>query len=342
MAIKLYDDYCDKRWDEYVMASDESSVYHLRRWKKVIEKSFGHKTFYLMAENGKGIEGILPLTLFSSKVFGRFIVSLPFFNYGGICAENKEVMESLLEEAINIAKKEKAKHLELRHLQKPELPLPTKETKVTLILELTDKTDDIWNGLDAKVRNQVRKARKAGLRVEIKEGEALAEFYKVFAINMRDLGTPVYSRAFFKNILAEFPQNTKIFILYLDDKVVAASLTVGFKDTLEAPWAASLKEYRPLCPNMLLYWSMIEYACQNGYRKFDFGRSSWLSATFKFKRQWGAIPKQLYWQYWLRNGDKLPQINPDNPKYRFAVKVWQKMPVSITKILGPHIVKNIP
>lgn len=338
--------HCDeshrKIWDEYVKRVDNSCVYHLLGWKNVVEKSFGHRTFYLMAKNDREIRGVLPLVLLNSKLFGRFFVSLPFFNYGGICAENEEAKELLLQEAINIARKEKAEYIELRHFEEHNLPLPTKKIKVAMILGLKTNFEDIWKNFKTKVRNQVRKAEKSGLKIELKGKEGLNNYYRIFAVNMRDLGTPVYSKSFFENILDEFSEITKIFSVYLRNKVIASSLTIGFKDTLEVPWASSLRKYQKLCPNNLLYWKMIEYACQKRYEKFDFGRSSWGSGTFKFKEQWGAKPRQLYWQYWLRNKNQLPEINPSNPKYKWVIKIWQHTPLIITKLIGPHIVKNIP
>ncbi len=331
-----------EEWDNYVRNYNNSSVYHLIGWKNVIERSFRHRTFYLTAENDGMIKGILPLVLLNSRVFGRFFVSLPFCSYGDICTDNKEAKELLLQEAINIAKREKVEHIELRHLENHNLSLPAKKTKVTLFLELKTNPEDIWKNFKSKLRNRVRKAEKAGLRAEIEGKEGLDNFYRLFAVNMRNLGTPVYSKGFFNNILNEFPKITKIFSVYLSNKVIASGLTIGFKNTLEVPWSNSLRKYRQLYPNMLLYWKMIEYASKRGYRYFDFGRSSWNSGTFKFKVQWGAKPKQLYWQYWVRDGDKLPEINPDNPKYKVAIKIWQKLPLFITKIIGPRIAKNLP
>lgn len=342
MKVSLYQDGDIEEWDNYVRNNNDSSLYHFVNWKDVIERSFGHRTFYLMAENEEGIKGILPLVLVNSKLFGKFFVSLPFFNYGGICADNERAEELLLQEAINIAKNQKVEHIELRHLENHNLSLLTKKKKVAMVLELKPNPENIWKNFKTKVRNQVRKAERSDLRVEVKGKEGLKDFYRVFAVNMRDLGTPVYSKDFFNNILEIFPDNTKIFSVYLRDRVIASSLTVGFKDKLEVPWAASLRKYRQICSNMLLYWKMIEYACLKGYKYFDFGRSSWNSGTFRFKEQWGAKPTQLYWQYWLRNGNELPQINPDNPKYRLAIKLWQKLPLFITKIIGPRIVKNLP
>ena len=160
---------------------------------------------------------------------------------------------------------------------------------------------------------------------------------------MRDLGTPVYSKSFFKNILEEFPETTWICTVYTKDKQpVASGFLLGFKEIIEIPWASSLRTYNRYSPNMLLYWSSVKFACEKGYKVFDFGRSTPNEATYRFKEQWGAKPVQLYWYYWIRNGGTVPELNPGNPKYSIAITIWKKLPVSMTRIIGPSIVKNLP
>jgi FemAB-related protein (PEP-CTERM system-associated) len=160
---------------------------------------------------------------------------------------------------------------------------------------------------------------------------------------MRDLGTPVYALSFFKNILATFPETTWICTIFSKDGLpIASGFLVGFKDNIEIPWASSLRKYNSLGPNMLLYWSVLKLACKRGYRVFDFGRSTPEEGTYRFKVQWGAKPVPLYWHYWLKNGGSLPEFNPKNPKYQLAIQIWKRLPVPLTRILGPAIVKNLP
>jgi FemAB-related protein (PEP-CTERM system-associated) len=172
--------------------------------------------------------------------------------------------------------------------------------------------------------------------------ELLDGFYEVFCRNMRDLGTPVYGRSFFQNILETFPDATCIISVMLESKTVASGILTWFRDTLEVPWASSVADYREMCPNNLLYWEAIRYAIRNGARKFDFGRSTPGEGTFRFKKQWGANPAQLLWQYLLEQGKEVPELNPANPKYRLAIKIWQQLPLAVANVLGPRIVKNIP
>jgi FemAB-related protein (PEP-CTERM system-associated) len=159
---------------------------------------------------------------------------------------------------------------------------------------------------------------------------------------MRDLGTPVYGKEFFANILQAFPCTTSIFTVSHDGKVIAAGLASWFRETMEVPWASSIRDYNALCPNNLLYWEVIRFANRNGLTKFDFGRSTPGEGTYKFKEQWGARPVQLHWHYLMQDNAPLPELNPKNPKYQLAIKLWQRLPVAITKIIGPAIVKHIP
>jgi FemAB-related protein (PEP-CTERM system-associated) len=344
MRIRLLKEEDKERWDEYVIKSNASNCYQLVGWKNIIEKTFGHKTFYLLSENKEEqINGILPFVRLKSLLFGNFMVSCPYFNYGGICADHNEIRDQLLKAAIDITQKEGGKHIELRHTNQILDGLPVKTAKVSMRLELSQNSEELWNSFSSKLRSQIRRPTKDGLYSRFGREEELDNFYSIFAINMRDLGTPVYSKTFFKNILEEFSQSTWICTVYTKEGIpVASGFLVGFKDMLEIPWASSLRNYNHLSPNMLLYWNVLKFGCEKGYKVFDFGRSTIGEGTFKFKEQWGSKPLQLYWHYWLKNAGPLPELNPNNPKYRLAIRTWQKLPVTLTKLIGPIIAKNLP
>lgn len=343
-SIRLLTDRDVHEWNNFVMTSQHSTCYHQIAWKKVIEKSFGHKTFYLMSEDGiGGIDGILPLALLKSRLFGSFLVSLPYFNYGGACASNQESLNKLLSAAKLLATETNAEHIELRHTALLYCDLPVKTSKVAMRLTLPSDVELLFKSFSAKLRSQIRRPQKERMVPKIGTADQLDNFYAVFSENMRNLGTPVYSKSFFRNILGAFPQTTWICTIITKDGLpVASGFLVGFKDRLEIPWASSLRKYNSLSPNMLLYWSALEFACEKGYRIFDFGRSTPGEGTYRFKEQWGAKPVQLYWHYWLKEGRSLPELNPHNPKYQLAIRLWKKLPVPVTRILGPMIVRNLP
>jgi FemAB-related protein (PEP-CTERM system-associated) len=210
-------------------------------------------------------------------------------------------------------------------------------------LNLYHKSSDLWNNFSSKLRSQIKRPIKEGMYSRIGRQEELDSFYTVFSINMRDLGTPVYAKKFFNHILRTFPESSWICTVYQRDGIpVASGFLVGFKHILEIPWASSLRDYNSLSPNMLLYWSVLKFAVESGYRIFDFGRSTPGGGAYRFKEQWGGKPVQLYWHYWLRNGRQLPELNPRNPKYSIAIALWKKLPLTIAEIIGPSIVRNIP
>ncbi len=332
-----------EKWNKFVLSMKDHSFYFLYEWKEIIEQTFGHKSFYIAIENDASeITGILPLIYMRSFFWGKFLISLPFVNYGGIVAENNDIRIALLNEAIFIAKEKKIDFIELRHLKQYNLMLPQKKNKVVMLLTLPPDPDLLWKSFPSEVRNQVRKAQKNSIQVINGGLELLNGFYDVFAHNMRDLGTPVYSKVFFENIMKLFPHETRIFSLIWHDIIIASGFTIGYRGKLEIPWASSNKRFNKLCPNNLLYWHILKCGCEQGYETFDFGRSSWNSGTFKFKKQWGALPHQLYWDYWLKENSILPEINPNNDKYKFIIKMWKHLPIPITKLIGPEIVKYIP
>ena len=330
------------RWDRYVHNSSEATLYHLSGWKRVLEKTFGHRTYYLYASRNNRIVGLLPLVFLKSVLFGKFFISLPFFNYGGIVAEDDEIRKRLLDEAIQLAQQEAARHIELRHIEKYELGLPTKTSKVLMILDLPDTSEELWKSFKSKLRSQIRRPEKEGFTVKFGQLEEVKSFYDVFAQRMRELGTPVYTQRLFENIVTEFPDNARICTVYSGDTPIASGFMIGWKGMLQIPWAASLRAYDRFSPNMLLYWSILKFACEQGYKRFDFGRSTPNEGTYKFKKQWGSAPVQCYWQYWLATGAELPELNPHNPKYQLAIKTWQRLPLPVTKFLGPRIVRFLP
>jgi serine/alanine adding enzyme len=187
----------------------------------------------------------------------------------------------------------------------------------------------------------VRKAEKAGLSTEVGGSECLDAFYGVFAHNMRDLGTPVYDRRFFDAILRAFPAAARVFVVRLGRVPIAASITIRWRDTIEVPWASSLRNHSDKSPNMLLYWTMLRTAIAERASQFDFGRSTPDEGTFHFKRQWGAAPQPLVWEYAGLEGE-LPDQGPKNPKFRLAVSLWQRLPIAVANRIGPIVVRNIP
>jgi serine/alanine adding enzyme len=343
-AVAITVDPSPAAWDAFVDQHPDATGYHVWAWREVFARAFGHRAVYLAAMVGSppAIAGILPLVVLDTWLFGRFAVSLPFVNYGGIVASDARVRHTLVREAASLARRHGWKHIEIRHLEQYVPDWAPKRHKVAMMLPLPPTETALWEQLDRKVRNQVRKAQKSGFTTAVGGTELAREFYQVFARTMHDLGTPVYGRRFFDELLRAFPDRARVFLIRHDMTPVAASVTVGWRSVVEVPWAASLKEYRSQCPNMLLYWEMLRAAVAEGRGTFDFGRSTPDEGTFHFKRQWGAEAQPMCWEYWLPPGQSLPDHSPHNPKFAMAVKLWQHLPLRVTTRLGPHVVRGIP
>lgn len=332
----------ESEWDSYVGNHPDGTVDHLWRWREIFEGVFRHQNVYLVARRGNAIAGVLPLVRFQSKLFGRFLVSLPFLNYGGVLASDAAAVEALVAHARECAREFDASHVELRHRKRQVSDLAYRQHKLALTRPLPDSPDELWSKIDRKVRNQVRKAQKDGLTTARGGAELLDQFYEVFARNMRDLGTPVYPKSLFSEALRLFPGAAQIYIVRSGDNVVAGAVAIRHRDSVLIPWASSLREYRHQCPNMLLYWTMLEAATTSRARVFDFGRSSPDSGTHHFKLQWGAQETPMYWEYVLLTRPTAPDHGPRNPKFAPAIAAWQRLPIWLTKAVGPIIVRNIP
>jgi serine/alanine adding enzyme len=341
VSVSLEHDVQDD-WNRYVESSPAASIYHRAEWKQLIRKTFGHAGYYFAARNSDGeIVGILPSTRLTSRLFGDFMVSMPYFNYGGAVADHPLIEQRLMQTAAEHAADIGVSHIEYRDDTLRD-GFPARTDKVNMILPLPDSHDALWQAFTPKLRAQIRRPRREKPQVFQGGGEYLNDFYTVFRRNMRDLGTPVYPISFFRNILSSFPDACRILIVRLDNRPVAAGFLIGHRDTLEIPWASTISAVNHLSINMLLYWEVLKYAIDRNYRQFDFGRSSKDTGTYRFKQQWGARPRQLYWHYWLRSGSTLPSINPNNPKYALMISLWKRLPLTVSTYLGPKIVRNIP
>jgi serine/alanine adding enzyme len=331
------------RWDAYVRSNPRSHAYHLWAWRRIIVTSFRQQPHYLQAEASTGeIRGVLPLVRLRSRLFGDFLVSLPYVNYAGPCADDEATARELVNAAVTLASNLGVQHLELRSTGPAEYGLRTRESKVAMRLPLPGSSDALWKSLPTKMRTKVRRVQQETLTARIGRLEELDAFYDVFAVNMRDLGTPVYSKRFMQTVLNELPESSWVCNVYLGDRPVAGGFLVGYGDSVEIPWGSALREFNHLRANTLLYWHMMAFVADKGYRVFDFGRSSPGSGPYDFKLQWGAQPTPLPWQYWVRGDGPLPEINPQNPRYQMAIDLWRRLPVPITRVIGPFIVRNVP
>jgi FemAB-related protein (PEP-CTERM system-associated) len=328
-------------WDAFVASRPDASGYHMWCWRQVMEKGLGHRCRYLAARDNGRIVGVLPMAEVRRPLLGSALSSLPYVNYGGVLAETPGAAAALVDAAKAIVRDERLSYLILRHRRRQFTDLPVRSHKQTMLLSLAESGEAMWTGLDRKVRNQIRKAEKSGLTVVSGGEELLEDFYRVFARNMRDLGTPVYGRALFSEMLRACPEGLRIHAVRLKDVTIAAALSYRFRDVVEVPSASSLREHRALCPNHIMYWNVIQSSIAEGARILDFGRSTPGDGTFQFKDQWGAVPEQLEWEYVLGPGHQLPSADRHDPKFNVAIEAWKRLPLGVAGFVGPRLARIV-
>ncbi len=397
------------KWDRLVESTVGGTYCHLAGWWIVMSQVLGHRCHYLEAwqrdgvgrgfewggrgnrrggdeeggEEGGGREGtlvgLLPLVSVRSRLFGKYLVSMPFLNYGGPLG-GREARTLLAREALTRAKEMGVDLLELRDRSgeatggggeakeaadvvgtqeasetdeagateeshpsldgmDPELELTHR--KVSVVLPLPDDPEVLWKDvLRSKVRSQVRRPMKEGLEARFGPDQVEA-FYEVFSVHMRDLGTPVLSRELFEALPRVFGERVRFCVIYRDGAPVAAGCGFHCRGEFEITWASALRDHARVAPNMLLYWRMMEAAIEGGARAFNFGRCTPDTGSHRFKRQWGGEDLPLPWAAWSPRGE-LATPNPDQGKYQAAVALWQRLPVPLTRILGPPLARRIP
>jgi serine/alanine adding enzyme len=326
----------EKLWQRVANGLPESTLAHAPEWRTVIRRAYGHEPLYLVAEDEEGRAGILPAFLVRRPVIGSVAASMPFLDAGGPCAGSPALAHALVQRLLEEASRKNAAAVDIRCTERLGLESMPLEHKVNMSLVLPTDPDRLWKQFDGSVRNQVRKAERSGLSVEFGGAGKVGDFHAVYATRMHDLGSPVHSKRFFDAVFEGFGDRARVALIRKGATPIGGLVALARNDVITVPWASCLPEYFSLCSNMLLYWETIREACLEGYGRFDFGRSTRDSGTYRFKRQWGALESPLYWYSISKAGGS------DRPAHESAtaaclVGLWKRLPLSVTRRLGPHV-----
>jgi FemAB-related protein (PEP-CTERM system-associated) len=340
----------DSRWDEYVLAHPGGTFFHQWKWREIISTSFGYEPLYLCAEDHGEIQGILPLFLVRSLIFGRSLVAIPLAVYGGVLATTASAETILLEKAMALGNEQGAKYLELRgnpHLRAGistqaadvHTAVMQKDLYVTFVGEI-DPVDDVnLSRIPRKQRRMVRQGEKHGLRFAL-DNSRLREFYQIYAASVRNLGTPVFGYPYFESVVKTFGDRCRIFLVDFEGKSVAGVLVFFYKDQVLPYYGGALKEYFHLAPSDFMYWELMRYGAAHGFKIFDFGRSKKGTGSFNFKRHWGFEARPLPYFYYQIKNRSIPDTSSLNPKLQWAIRIWRNLPLKLTMALGPRIVRH--
>lgn len=334
-------------WDDYVSRHPDGTGYHQLAWLESIASAYGHRVWCLVAMSpGGNLSGVMPLCEFRVPLMGAHWISLPYCDLGGPLASSETAALALRERALDLVKRYSGKGLSLRlpgAAVDPSTELA--QAKVSMLCELPDSSEALFRSYKPKLRSQIRKAEKNGLRAEVTSGEdAIGLFYEVFADNMHRLGSPVHSLRWFQDLQQAFGDRLRVGLVYSDDNVIGAGIILINGARASIPWASTLAEFNRLAPNMLLYWTLLAHVTDSGCRVFDFGRSTPGEGTYRFKKQWGAEPHELHWLDLSPNGETVTQSPATGQGSRLRALVesaWQRLPLSVANLLGPPVRKYI-
>ncbi len=332
--------------DALVERLPESSFCHLSGWMNVVESTWGHDNFSLVAERNGRLTGVLPLFHLKSRIFGSRLLSTPNAVYGGPVAEDDASKKALVETALDLARRLKVDFVELRdgfawEGSSEAVDPQRQDLYVTFDRSLTPDAGELMAGFPRDVRRMIRLGIRAGLSVERGGAALLDAFYGIYAASVHRLGTPVFSRRLFVEFLREFPNDCDIMIIRHGNKVAGAVMNFYFRDTVMPYFGGADPAFYSYGVSNFMYWALMSDAARRGYRRFDFGRSKRGTGAFEFKRGWGMKPRPLPYRFYSIDGRKVPDLTPLNPRFELLIEIWKRLPATATRLAGPLIVRNL-
>ncbi|MDN5880991.1 MAG: FemAB family PEP-CTERM system-associated protein [Nitrosospira sp.] len=327
------------RWDEFVSVCPDATFFHRAGWQTVIERALGHKTWFLYAESGGEIQGVLPLAEINSRIFGHSLSSLPFCVYGGIAAISESGREVLDRAAQALASRLKIDYLEYRNLKIRHPDWPTKDLYVTFRKEIDPEVERNMQAIPRKQRAMVRKGIKAGLESTVDED--IERFFFAYSASVHRLGTPVFSKKYFRLLKEVFADDCELMIILQGGRTISGVMSFYFRDEVLPYYGGGTSEARELAANDFMYWELMRRACERGVKIFDFGRSKRNTGSFDFKKNWGFEPQRIHYEYQLHRAGTVPDHNPLNPRYQLFIKAWRKLPLPLANFIGPYVVRNL-
>ena len=328
-----------KAWNAFVVLHPDGTFFHLAEWQDVLDRAFGHRTHYLLAERAGEIRGVLPLAEVRSVLFGHALVSTPFCVYGGIVAADQAARDVLEEEACALARSLGVDHLEMRNRRRSHPDWPCKDLYVTFRKAISEDPEQNMLAIPREQRAMVRKGIKEELRAVV--DERVDRHYDMYSESLRNLGTPVFSRRYLDVLKEVFGEACEIVTILKGDRAVASVLNFYFRDEVLPYYGGGTQEARAVAGNDFMYWQVMERAREKGCRIFDFGRSKRGTGAFDFKTYWGFEPEPLYYEYFLVKRREMPNLSPTNPKYGKAIELWRRMPLGLTQLIGPPVAKYL-
>jgi FemAB-related protein (PEP-CTERM system-associated) len=346
IACRPLNDAREPAWDAFVAAHPDGSFFHRAAWRHVIEQAFGHRTHYLVAERDGAITGVLPLGHVRTLLFGSTLISVPFCVQGGPLAADRESFVALTEQAAALMAPARASALEFRFRTPPSegwldpAAWPVRsDLYATFRKTITADDDANLKAIPRKQRAMVRKGIESRMSSTVTQETDL--LYRTYAESVRNLGTPVFARHYFRLLAKAFRDSMDVVVIRNGETPVAAVMNFYWRNEVLPYYGGGTMAARQCHANDFMYWEVMRRAAAKGLRVFDYGRSKVGTGAFAFKKNWGFEPTPLHYQFRLAPGGSIPDHNPLNPKYRLFIAAWKKLPQPVANLIGPHIVRGL-
>ena len=339
LAVREFRETDRAQWNDFVHAQPQGTFFHLAEWQDVLQRSFGHASHYMLAESGGRIRGVLPLAQVKSRLFGHSLVSAPFCVYGGALAVDESAHCALEAAACDLGRRLQVDFVEFRNRERRHPDWPCSDLNFTFRKSILETSDANMLAIPRKQRAMVRKGIKAELRSEVDAG--VDRYYRIYSESMRNLGTPVFSKRYARVMKDVFGAACDIVTVMGGDQEVASVLNFYFRDEVLPYYGGGTPAARAVAGNDFMYWEVMNRARERGCRIFDFGRSKRDTGAFEFKTHWGFEPTPLYYEYFLVGRKEMPNVNRMNPRFHAAISTWQRLPVSVTRLIGPPVAKYL-
>jgi FemAB-related protein (PEP-CTERM system-associated) len=336
LTVDTLDNVGIDRWNAYVAENASASFFHRAEWQQILEQAFGHRTHFLCVREENTLRGLLPLAQVKSFLFGNNLSSLPFCVYGGIVADNDQAEEALRTAACDLARELKVDALELRNQSPSTSGWPSKDLYFTF-KKTIDPDDDVnLKAIPNRQRAMIRKGAKAGLESEWDSD--WKRIYQVYSESVRNLGTPVFSKKYMRLLMEVFGDDCSVLMITHEGRDIAGVMNFYHRGEVLPYYGGSIAAAREVKgTNDFMYWELMRRSREQGCTSFDFGRSKAGTGPFKFKKNWGFEPQPLPYEYFLVQAEELPNLSPNNPKYRLLIDTWSRLPLPVANTFGPLV-----
>jgi FemAB-related protein (PEP-CTERM system-associated) len=346
-------------YQSFIHEHPKTTPYHNMAWSNAVSEAYGFTPLFFGLFSNSELVAVLPAVIVKALSGKKKLCSLPYCDLGGILALSKDAMISMKQHVLDYANSN-GMVLEYRDCEtnqnyftqdssleensEEETRVLEPGEKVRMLYQLHNSVEEQLASFKPKLRSQIKKSIKNGVTAEIvslPDSQKIDEFYQVFAANMRELGSPVHSIEWFKSIFSHYQENAFLVLVKYEDACVGGGIVIHTHNKAVIPWASTLRSHNKYAPNMLLYWEVLSEVINRGIHNFDFGRSGFNEGTYRFKKQWGALPIPLTWE--VSDQGKLSKelTSEKSPARDTLENVWQKLPLKLTILLGSKIRKYI-